>query len=287
VRIENICDRNVSDVRGDAGRLQQVVYNLLTNAVKFTSRGGKVQVTCQRVNSHIEISVSDTGAGIKAEFLPYVFERFRQQDGTIARQHAGLGLGLSIVKQIVEMHGGKVQAASAGEGKGATFTIHLPVAIAIKPQLPSGALEREHPAAPGATGEPLAEIDTSRLRGRKILIVEDERDARALLCKVLEPRGVECHEAASGEEALRLLRTGLRPDLIVSDLGMPGINGYDLMTAIRRLSPSQGGATPALALTAFARAEDRTRSLLAGYQLHLSKPVEQREFLASVVRLLA
>lgn len=286
VKLHAVCDSEMRDVRGDPNRLQQVVYNLLSNAVKFTPGGGKIQVVCRRINSHIEISVSDNGKGIAAEFLPYVFERFRQQDAAITRTFGGLGLGLSIVKQIVELHGGKVQAASEGDGKGATFTVHLPVALALRPELPAGALERAHPSRAMQEAQDLDAIDASRIKGRTILVIDDERDACELICRVLEERGANCLVASSGEEALKFFQSDARPDLIISDLGMPGMSGHDLMAKVRQLTPERGGAIPAIALSAFARPEDRTRSLLAGFQLHLSKPVELGELLASIVSLM-
>ena len=286
LRLQFIFDQPLPEIRGDATRLQQVIHNLLSNAVKFTPKGGKVQLTCQRVNSHVEISVSDTGTGISPQFLPYIFERFRQQDASITRTFGGLGLGLSIVKQIVELHGGTVQAASDGEGQGATFTIHLPIAIAIAPQLPAGELNRLHPTAPPGVHEAPALGSIARLRGKTIMVVDDARDARELICTVLEEHGVKCLCIASAEEALKHFHAGTRMDLLISDLGMPIMSGHELIAKVRQLPSQLGSTTPAIALSAFARPEDRSRSLLAGFQLHLPKPIEINELLASVLSLI-
>ena len=283
--LEIACEGESPAMRADPGRLQQVIFNLLSNAVKFTPAQGTVRVACRHLpeDSQVEIAVGDTGKGIAPDFIPYVFERFRQQDASTTRQFGGLGLGLSIVKHIVEAHGGTIRAQSAGEDQGATFTIRLPLAVALKPELPSEAsLSRSMLEAP----DPEV-VDATALRGRTILVVDDERDARELIATVLEDRGATCVLAASGEEGVDLVRSGTRPDLIVSDLGMPGMSGYEMMAQVRSLPPDRGGATPGIALTAFARPEDRNRSLLAGYQLHLSKPVEISELLSSIASLLS
>jgi PAS domain S-box-containing protein len=284
LKLEIVCEPGLPLMRADPSRLQQVFFNLLSNAVKFTPPYGTIRVTCRALSqeSQIEIAVADTGKGIAPEFMPFVFERFRQQDASTTREFGGLGLGLSVVKYIVEAHGGTIRAASEGEGKGATFAVRLPVAVALKPEVPKelsvvrSMLDVRDPEV----------FDASALQGRTILIVDDERDARELIATVLEKRGVNCLVAASGEEAVSLFRAGTRPDLIVSDLAMPGMNGYDLMAQVRSMPPEKGGATPGIALTAFARPEDRNQSLRAGYQLHLSKPVEINELLGSIMSLL-
>jgi CheY-like chemotaxis protein len=259
-------------VFGDPNRLQQIVWNLLSNAVKFTPRGGRVQVLVARVNSHIEITVSDSGPGIAPEFLPHVFERFRQADASITRKHGGLGLGLAIVKQLVELHGGTIRADNDATGGGAMFVVSLPLG-AIRDD--DG--RREHPT----TGrmKPLAKVVS--LDGIKVLVIDDEPDARELIKWVLESSQAEVATAGSAAEGLDLVRT-LRPDLVISDIGMPDKDGYQLIREIRSLPPDKGGKIPAIALTAFARSEDRTRTLLAGYQIHLAKPIEPRELVATV-----
>jgi PAS domain S-box-containing protein len=283
IRLQLIGDPTIKEIHGDPNRLQQVVYNLLTNAIKFTPKDGKVQVVCQRINSHIEISVSDTGIGIKPEFAPFLFERFRQQDASIARRFTGLGLGLAIVKQLVELHGGKVQAASEGEGKGSTFTIHLPVAIALPPALPEDASRREHPRASDAAGAASDDAAVSTdLSGLRILVVDDEPDARELLRRMLTAASANVFIASSAEQALEQLMTH-RPHILISDIGMPIEDGYALIRRVRGLPSSLGGATPAIALTAFARSEDRTRAMYAGYNLHLAKPIEPAELIAGVL----
>lgn len=285
LRLQCVCDPHITDLRGDPGRLQQVFYNLLSNAVKFTPRGGIIQVICRRVNSHIEVAVSDTGVGIKPAFLPHVFERFRQQDASTTRTFGGLGLGLAIVKYLIELHGGTVHAASDGDDKGATFTVLLPVAVAVAPTIDSDETTRRHPAAEAWTTAPAVPPDvTDQLTGIKTLIVDDEPDARELLRRLFEQHGAVPILAASAAEALEMLPQQ-RPNVLVCDIGMPVMNGYDLIKAIRELPTDKGGETPAIALTAFARSEDRTRSIRAGFQLHLSKPVEAAELLASVASL--
>ena len=277
IRIHKVLDSLVGPVSGDPARLQQIVWNLLTNAIKFTPKLGQVQVLLERVNSHVEISVIDTGQGIKPEFLPHVFERFRQADASTTRQHGGLGLGLSIVKHLVEMHGGTVRAKSPGEGQGATFTVMLPIMVVHRQD---AGPERVLPKEPQATE---LESPSDALAGVKVLVVDDEADARELVKRVLAESGAEVRIAAKVAEALPILDK-FRPDVLVSDIGMPEEDGYDLIRQIRA-----GGRTarwlPAVALTAFARAEDRTRAMLAGFQTHVSKPVDPAELVAVVASL--
>jgi signal transduction histidine kinase/ActR/RegA family two-component response regulator len=275
IRLHTVFDTKVGPVRGDPQRIQQIVWNLLSNAIKFTPRDGRVQVALERVNSHVEISVSDTGQGIKPEFLPHVFDRFRQADGSTTRRHSGLGLGLSIVKQLVELHGGTIRAKSGGPDQGSTFIVELPV-IAVHAD---EALEdRAHPQAPSAMAlgqEPMS------LTGLRVLVVDDEPDAREIVRRLLAGHGAEPECASSAREALAAFRK-MRPDVIISDIGMPEQDGYDLIRSIREMEKQLGGTTPAVALTAFARSADRTRAMLAGYQMHLAKPVEPAELIATV-----
>lgn len=275
IRIEQLLDPTAGPISGDPGRLQQVAWNLLTNAIKFTSRGGKVQVLLERVDSHIELSVADTGIGIKPEFIAYVFERFRQADSSTTRQYGGLGLGLSIVKHLVELHGGSVFAKSAGAGCGATFTVQLPVTV-IHRHADIG--ERQHPktARLGTADQKPADLS-----GLKVLVVDDEPDARALIKHVLSACEAEVFTAGNAAEALMLLENE-HPHLLVSDIGMPDVDGYELLKRVRALGRGRGGRIPAIALTAFARSEDRTRALRAGFLVHLSKPVEPIELVATV-----
>ncbi|HEY0406842.1 MAG TPA: PAS domain S-box protein [Pyrinomonadaceae bacterium] len=278
VRIQKVMDTGVSSIAGDPARLQQVVWNLLSNAIKFTPKGGRVQVRLERVNSHIEIAVSDTGFGISAKFLPHVFERFRQADQSTTREHGGLGLGLAIVRHLVELHGGTVRAESHGEGQGATFTVMLPLLTVYE----SGAGEvRAHPKA--SDGAPVADCP-EKLDGLKVLVVDDEADTRELLSVVLGRCGAEVTTAGSVVEALDLIER-LRPDVLVSDIGMPGEDGYELIRKVRALAPEKGGRVPAVALTAYARTEDRLRVLRSGYQMHIPKPVELTELVAIVANL--
>lgn len=279
IRLVSVLDPLAGPVRGDPARLQQIVWNLLTNAIKFTPPGGKVEVALERVNSHVEITVSDTGMGIEPEFLPYIFDRFRQGDASITRKHGGLGLGLSIVKNLTEMHGGSVQAKSAGQGQGATFRIALPLPVAHPED--DTAPSREHPAAPGTTESP--ESAAADLSDSAILIVDDEPDCIGLIRRMLEKHGAQVVAACSGEEALVALKQ--QPfDTLISDIGMPEMNGFELIQKIRSLKPSEGGQVPAIVLTAFARTEDRRRAMAAGFDTFVSKPVDPGELLAVVAR---
>jgi signal transduction histidine kinase/ActR/RegA family two-component response regulator len=263
-------------VAADPHRLQQVIWNLLSNAVKFTPRGGHIDVRLRHGPGQAELLVRDSGVGIAREFLPHVFDRFRQADASHTRSHGGLGLGLSIVKQLVELHGGSVSATSPGLDKGASFSVVLPLAARG-----SDELEDEPASIHGGLGPPIADLD---LRGLKVLLVDDEADTRDLVRQLLADGHAQVHTAASAAEALALL-PALRPDLLLSDIGMPGCDGYQLIREVRRLPPQQGGRTPAIALTAFARPDDRARALLAGYQAHLTKPIDSYELLAAVAGL--
>jgi len=251
----------------DAGRLQQITWNLLTNAIKFTPRKGTVLVNLREVDGQVEIAVRDTGQGIPPEFLPYVFDRFRQADASTTRRHGGLGLGLSIVKSLVEMHQGTVEARSDGEGLGATFTVRLPLA---RPQ--PGTLFKS---------ERVGQAAELTLQGLRVLVVDDEPDARALARRVLEERGAHVVTVASALEALAVVGGDAVPSVVVSDIGMPEQDGYDLIRKMRAL-PGHAGRIPAVALTALARAEDRQRALLEGYQTHVSKPVDPAELVAVI-----
>jgi len=234
-----------------------------------------VQVLLEQVNSHLEISVADTGQGISSEFLPHVFDRFRQQDSSTSRKHSGLGLGLAIVKQLVELHGGTVRVKSAGVQLGATFIVSLPLKVA---HTFSDEEPRRHPKAPRL--KPI-DCQTMHLVGLNVLVVDDEPDARALLKRVLEECKAQVVTAASAAEALDLLKSQ-RLDVLVSDIGMADVDGYEFIRTVRSLKPHEGGQIPAVALTAFARSEDRTRALLAGFQAHISKPVEPLELIATI-----
>jgi CheY-like chemotaxis protein/anti-sigma regulatory factor (Ser/Thr protein kinase) len=277
VRIQTIVDPQVGPVSGDPDRLQQVVWNLLSNAVKFTGKPGRVQVRVERVNSHIEIVVSDTGIGISTNFLPYVFERFRQADAGTTRKTGGLGLGLSIVRHIVEMHGGSVSVASEGEGKGATFRVRLPLMIVHT----QGVREiREHPRTEKVV--PLTGL--GNLSGVRVLAVDDEEDALGLLRVVLETAGAEVETISSARAALERL-PGVRPDVLVVDIGMPEMDGFEFIGRVRSSDDPQVRDIPAAALTAFARSDDRTKALQSGFEMHLAKPIDPGELVASVATL--
>ncbi|HEX4667904.1 MAG TPA: ATP-binding protein, partial [Chthoniobacterales bacterium] len=264
----------VQAMSGDPARLQQVLWNLLANAIKFTPRGGRVTVALECINSHVQISVSDNGDGIAPEFLPFVFDRFRQQDASPARRHGGLGLGLSIAKSLVELHGGNVRVESEGVGKGATFIVALPF-------VPLGQSEagRDHPQAASSEVCPIK----VELEGVRVLVVDDERDSLEWVHRLLKECKAEVTLATSAKDGLRLANEQ-SPDVIVSDIGMPEKDGLEMMRELRART-DEVGKTPAIALTAFARSEDRTRAMLAGYQVHLAKPVEPQELLAAVANL--
>jgi signal transduction histidine kinase/ActR/RegA family two-component response regulator len=281
IRLQKIIDPRVTPMHGDPARLQQVIWNLLSNAIKFTPRGGRVQIVLQRINSHVELIVSDTGQGIPPDFLPHIFERFRQADASITREHSGLGIGLSIVKHMVELHGGTVTASSPGLDQGSTFTIKLPLAILH----PRPKEDRVHPTAPLRPTQPaLVKHEPQSLSGIRVLIIEDEPDARDLIRRVLERAGATVECAGSADEGLDSIAT-FRPVVLISDIGMPGKDGYTFIREVRARAPEQGGRTPAIALTAFARVEDRTRALVAGYQTHIAKPISPDELIASVASL--
>jgi PAS domain S-box-containing protein len=278
VRIQSIVEPDIGPVSGDPERLQQVMWNLLSNAVKFTPRGGRVQVRLQRVNSHIEISVSDSGVGIREDFLPHLFERFRQADSTTTRAHGGLGLGLAIARQIVELHGGTIHALSGGEGKGATFRIELPVMI-VHSAVVVDAEPRVHPR----TQVRVTPMHDHALSDVRVLAVDDDADALTLVREILETAGAQVFTAASAPAALAVLEEQW-PDVLISDLGMPGMDGFELIQRVRTLT-NEKKHIPAAALTAYARSEDRARALRTGFEMHLAKPIDPSELIAAVVSL--
>src|SRR4029079_16664710 len=266
-------------IAGDPDRLRQVFWNLLSNAVKFTPRDGRVTVRLRREGDDAVVSVEDTGIGISPDFLPYVFDRFRQADGSATRRHGGLGLGMAIVRYLVELHGGTVRAESEGESRGAKFTVALPIRI------PESAADHTRPEAEEAHHvEPSA--SPSQLEGLRILVVDDDRDSRAFLVALLEDQGAQVLSAGSSAQALDLFRHN-RVDVLVSDIAMPGEDGYDLVQGIRDLPVDEGGLTPAVALTAYVRTEDQNAALAAGYHRHLKKPVDVSELIAVVAELAA
>ena len=269
-------DPGQGSIHGDGDRLQQVVWNLLSNAIKFTPRGGRVDVQLARANAHVELQVRDSGQGIKPEFLPHVFERFRQADSSSTRAHGGLGLGLAIVRHLVELHGGTVEARSEGESRGATFIVHLPVR-------PVPAAEDTGAGVPLPRVAATARVDD--LTGVRVLVVEDDAESRSLLESMLARLGAEVEVAASAAEALAAVERRT-PDVLLSDIEMPGEDGYSLIRRIRALPSPDGSRLPAAALTAYARTEDRIAALSAGFQFHLAKPVAASE-LAAVVASLA
>src|SRR5215216_3051167 len=278
VRLQVLLEPNVEPVFGDRERLQQVVWNLLSNGVKFTPKGGLVLVTLQQIDSELEIVVKDTGVGISPGFLPYVFERFRQADGSTTRNYGGLGLGLAIVRHLVELHGGTARAESPGPNHGSTFTVRLPAMT-----------DGEH-ASPEELKQPAVAVTESRdrqpssLEGLRVLVVDDEIDARSLLSAMLERCGAQVVAVSSAREGLESVESW-KPDVLIADIGMPVEDGYGLIKQIRALPKERGGHTPALALTAYARTEDRVRALSEGYQVHLAKPVDRFELAAVVASL--
>ncbi|MDB5319963.1 MAG: rpfC [Phycisphaerales bacterium] len=280
IRIQRVLDPLAGPVSGDPNRLQQVVWNLLSNAIKFTPKGGRVQVILARVNSHVEIGVMDNGEGIKPEFLPHVFDRFRQADSTTTRRHGGLGLGLSIVKHLVELHGGRVRVRSDGEGQGSTFTVELPPSPVATD---AGGEDRYHPRT--ASAAPVSfDCAAADLRGVRVLVVEDEPDAREIIRRVLVECNATVHAVESAAEGLDAIRAQTA-DVLVSDIGLPDLDGYQFIRQVRAMDIDHAAKIPAVALTAFARSEDRTRAMIAGFDVHVAKPVEPAELVAVVARL--
>jgi len=269
IRLNFTSEPALGAISADSARLQQIVWNLLSNAVKFTPEHGRIDVRLERVNGHARLTVTDTGRGISPEFLPRVFDRFRQADSSTTRQYGGLGLGLAIVRQLVELHGGTVQAESQGHGLGSSFSVTFPILAGwTQPALPVNA-DRN-----GA----------SELQGLRVLVVDDEADAREIISTMIKQTGAEVKTCESAHEALQTLAEW-RPDVLMSDIGMPGEDGYSLINEVRLLPPEQGGHTPAAAFTAYAREEDRNRALAAGYQMHLAKPVSSSQLVAMIAHL--
>jgi CheY-like chemotaxis protein len=264
-------DAATRTVRADAGRLQQIVWNLLSNAVRFTPPGGRIEVCVREVDEQAEIRVTDTGIGIQPDFVPHVFERFRQADSSTTRTHGGLGLGLAIVRHLVELHGGTVGAESAGEGRGATFVVRLPIRADVPVLMPSA--------------DPVARRDgPTTLHGTRVLVVDDDPDAREILRAMLEDAGATVATTASAGET-RALMGQLRPDLLIADIGMPNEDGYSLIRSVRALESDLTGHVPAIALTAHARAEDIDRAFASGFQVHVAKPVEASHLLSTIATL--
>ncbi len=280
VRIETLIDPSASPLSGDPDRLQQIVWNLLSNAIKFTPRGGKVQVRLVCVNSHVEIAVSDTGQGIAPEFLPFVFERFRQSDATFSREHGGLGLGLAIAKELAELHGGTIRAVSDGPGRGATFTLALPRMIVHGTSVAPAVREHPHRDGPAPSLDPVPRLD-----GLHIVAVDDEHDSLSLLRSALEGAGATVTTFGSAPEALAGI-SQQTPDVVIADIGMPGMDGLQFIRTLRQMD-GPIARTPATALTAYARAQDRVTSLAAGFQMHLVKPIDPLELVLAMATLAA
>jgi signal transduction histidine kinase/CheY-like chemotaxis protein len=279
IQLQVIVDPSADNIRGDPARLQQLIWNLLSNSIKFTPNGGQVSVRVERSDSMAEVTVTDTGDGIHREFLPFVFERFKQADGSITRKHAGLGLGLAIARQLVELHGGTIEASSAGEGLGSSFKIRLPL----------GTVNMTAVSLVDSVSRPvlldLPIPQSPDLNGIRILVVDDEPDAREMLRTVLEELGADVITASSANDAIDVLPTW-KPNVLVSDIGMPEEDGYVLIKRVRGLSAEVGGNIPAIALTGYVRVEERMRALEAGYQMFVPKPVDVDELATIIVSLL-
>jgi CheY-like chemotaxis protein len=274
VALELSIAASMPTIWADPDRLQQVVWNLLSNAVKFTPPGGHVQLRLERDRKAVTIVVSDDGRGIEPAFLPHIFERFRQADSRFSREHGGLGLGLAIVRELIELHGGTVSATSAGPGKGATFEIRLPRAAAH-----GDAREDRHGGAMSAA--PALVRPAARLHGVRVLAVDDEEDALGLLRVILESAGAQVATASSAERALELLASG-RFDCLIADIGMPRVDGLELIRRVRQTLPSPANRIPAAALTAYARSEDRVTALASGFEIHIAKPVNPAALITAV-----
>ncbi|AFY35709.1 hybrid sensor histidine kinase/response regulator [Calothrix sp. PCC 7507] len=273
IEVKTVFAPNVGQVMGDSTRLQQVVWNLLSNAIKFTPRGGKVEIQLRQVDGYAQIIVSDTGKGISADFLPYTFDYFRQADSSSTRKFGGLGLGLAIVRNIIEMHGGTINAESPGEGQGATFTVRLPL------------IQNERSSITDEQNQPkFIDTDSLPLVGVRVLVVDDDADSRDFVKFILEQDGADAIAVSSAFEAIQAL-VEFQPDVLVSDIGMPDVDGYMLMREVRTWTAAQGGQIPAIALTAFASSYDQQQAITAGFQLHLSKPLNAEELVAAIVRL--
>lgn len=281
IRLYIILDYSAGSVLGDATRLQQVVWNILSNAIKFTPRGGSINVSLERINSHLEITICDTGIGIEEEFLPFVFDRFRQADSSSSKKYGGLGLGLSIVRQLVELHGGTVEANNRKDVSGAIFTLKLPV-MAVRRQTEQWLSENEQD--PQTTNIAMPFGCPPSLDGIKVLAVDDEPDSRLLLTAILEQCGAQVRTGENAAQGFALFEE-YQPDILVSDIGMPEEDGYELIRRIREKEKGTGKRLPAVALTAFARTEDRLRALSAGYNMHVPKPVEPAELLVVIANL--
>ena len=295
ISIAEATDPLAPPVHADRSRLRQVFWNLLSNAIKFTPRGGRIEIrqhqSLQADGKDVEVLVRDNGQGIPREFLPYIFDRFRQSDSSASRRHGGLGLGLNIVKQLVELHGGTVAVASEGEGEGATFTLTLPVGEAPAMARPAALVT---PGSKPVNEKTPAKVSSAvihdgdghgdGLKGVRVLLVEDEADQRHLLRRLLEEQGAEVRVAEEANSGLDQLRAQ-RPQVLISDIGLPGMDGYEFLRRVRLLPATEGGRTPAVALTAFARAEDRQRALRAGYQAHVTKPAEAAELINVIANL--
>jgi len=273
IDIQTVLDPQSGQILGDSGRLQQVVWNLVSNAVKFTSARGRVEVRLTRVGNQAQITVADTGIGIAREFLPYVFDYFRQKDGATTRNFGGLGLGLAIVRHLVELHGGTVGADSPGEGLGATFTVRMPLSGKVRQENSLAGLSER-----STVDEPLS--------GMRILVVDDEPDMLELISFLLEDAGAEVLTVAVPQEALTAL-TNFQPDVLLSDIGMPGMDGYMLLRQVRALPPERGGLIPAIALTAYAGEFNQQQALQAGFQRHLAKPIEPDKLIKTIAALLS
>lgn len=275
IRLLPVLDSKIGRVRGDPHRLQQVIWNLLTNAIKFTPKGGRVQIVLERVNSHAEITVEDNGIGIASDFLPHVFDRFQQADSSTTRRYGGLGLGLSVVKTLVELHGGSVRVKSPGENQGSTFVVNLPIShIHDAKSEQSGTRSFEQP------------LIIPRLSDVRVLIIDDDTDGCAVIKRLLEDSGASASCVSNAQSGLATLQQQ-KFDVLLSDIGMPDMDGFQLIRKVRSLDASSGvRRIPAIAITAYARPEERQRCLLAGFNMHLSKPVDARELIASISALL-
>jgi CheY-like chemotaxis protein len=275
ITLETELDSDSCLVSGDANRIQQIFWNLFSNAVKFTPEGGSVRVEVARIDSTVRTTISDTGVGITPEFLPYIFDRFRQADGSTTRIHGGLGLGLSIVKHLVQIHRGNVEVTSEGKDKGASFTVTLPLATATAREV-----KKASPAEDVEIAARPAEY-SKLLKGLRILVVDDEGDSRDLVKAILTRYGSEVNCCESAAEALKAVRDW-KPDLLISDIGMPSEDGYSLIKKIRKMRSKQARETPAVALTAYVTKEDRESALTAGFQLHIAKPIEPAALVMSI-----